>query len=512
MSVATVEPCIKLRGIGKSFGGISVLRDVNLDINPGEIHGLVGENGAGKSTLGKIMGGYYSASRGSIEVFGEPAKAWTPKDALQRGVAIMHQELQLVTELTVAQNVFLGIEENRGGILSGTENSRLASIVAATGFDLQASAKVSDLSIADQQKIEIMRALARDAKIIIMDEPTSSLTADETERLHETMINLRRSGGTVIYVSHFLDNILKVCDRITVLRDGNLIKTGNGACETKETLVSAMLGGAQIEVPHQARPAVNRKNIALEVKGLCSSNGTSNVSLKVGRGEIVGLIGLVGSGRTEIARSVIGADDATEGEVLVHGSPYKNRNLAKSNEKGLIMVPEDRRKQGLILTMPVRANMTLPHLSAFATRLGRIRLRKEWARASELIRHFDVKPSDVDGNVLNYSGGNQQKVLLGKWLLRNPEIVILDEPSRGVDVGARQRIHQAIGELADNGTAVLLISSELEEVLGLSHRAYLVSSGEIFEEIDPSEKSEREVLRSLFHQQGSITQRTRSHN
>ncbi|MDE0306377.1 MAG: sugar ABC transporter ATP-binding protein [Albidovulum sp.] len=480
---------------------MSVLRSVDLDIMPGEIHGLVGENGAGKSTLGKIIGGYYSISDGTLEAFGRPADPWTPKDALDKGIAIMHQELQLVPELTVAENVFLGIEDQKLGVLSGTEKDRLTPIVEATGFEVDPSAKIVDLSIADRQKIEVMRALARNARVIVMDEPTSSLSADETQRLHETMKKLRASGGTVVYVSHFLDNILEVCDAVTILRDGDLVRTAPCAGENKDSLVSAMLGGGRSKIAFPDKSRLKERQSALEVRSLSSTNGTREASFHVNRGEIVGLIGLVGGGRTEILRAVIGADKSTGGEVLVQGKPYGDRSIAESNRRGIVMVPEDRRKQGLIMTLAVRSNMTLPHLSSFATPFGRILAATEKSRSREAIEHFQVKPPDVDGDILNYSGGNQQKVLLAKWLMRDPEIVFLDEPSRGVDVGARQRIHEAIAELAGRGTAVLLVSSELEEVLGLSHRAYLVANGKVFDELVPEGKTEGEVLRALFQLQ-----------
>lgn len=502
--------CLRLSGVGKSFGGVAVLGGIDLAIQAGEIHGLVGENGAGKSTLGKIIGGYYAATTGQMEVFGDPVKNWTPPLALERGVAMMHQELQLVPALTVAQNVFLGIEDKRLGVLAGTENARLAGVMAASGFDLDPNAITSELSIADQQKVEVMRALAREARVIVMDEPTSSLTADEAERLHETMLRLRAAGTTVIYVSHFLDDILKVCDRVTVLRDGRLVRTGDAADETKGSIVSAMLGGDQTETPYPPktiRPDPGMLPV-LEVEGLSAPNGISNVSLTVAAGEIVGLIGLVGSGRTEIARAIFGADRTTAGHVKIEGGDYDERSPAQSAERGIVMVPEDRRKQGLVMTLPVRANMTLPHLKHFTGPGGMIRTALEKKRIRTLIDYFQVTPPNVDGDVPNFSGGNQQKVLLGKWLMRDPTVVILDEPSRGVDVGARQRIHEAIAELAEKGTAVLLISSEIEEVLGLAHRAYLVHDGSLVGEVDPETSSTQDVLWALFHQDQSDNARS----
>ena len=314
----------------------------------------------------------------------------------------------------------------------------------ASGYTLDPSAPVSRLSIADQQKIEIMRALARNARVIVMDEPTSSLTADETERLHGTMKRLRESGKTIIYVSHFLDDILAVCDRITVLRDGQHVKTGPAGGETKASLVSAMLGGGQTETPFPEKrlPTSTQGVPALDVQELSSPAGVHKVSLAIHPGEIVGLLGLVGSGRSEIVRAIVGVDPATEGIVALGGQVYGHRTPALSAERGLVMVPEDRRGQGLVMTMTTRSNMTLPHLKQFSGLLGIMRGRKEKRDVKAQIDYFRITRGDVDGNVINYSGGNQQKVLLGKWLIEKPGVVILDEPSRGVDVGARQRIHE----------------------------------------------------------------------
>ena len=502
MTEQAEAPAIRAKGIGVSFAGVSVLRDVNLDILPAEIHGLVGENGAGKSTLGKVLGGYYTATEGTLEVFGQPTQAWDPHNALARGIAIMHQELQLVPALTVAQNVFMGIEDHKWGVLKSTEASRLTELMDKSGFALDPHAVVADLSIADQQKIEILRALARDARVIVMDEPTSSLSKDEVQNLHAAMQALRDEGRTVIYVSHYLDDILGVTDRVTVLRDGEHVRTASTAEVTKADLVASMLGGGKTETPFPEKAKPVDPPEVLSVKGLASDHGVTNASLTVGKGEIVGLIGLVGSGRSEIVRAIVGADPATKGDVKINGEPYQDRTLAASTRLGCVMVPEDRRKEGLVMTMPVRANMTLPHLAQFSVS-GVVQAGRERSRARELIEYFQVRPPIIDGDVSTFSGGNQQKVLIGKWLMENPGIVILDEPSRGVDVGARQRIHEAIAELAASGTAVLLISSEIDEVLGLAHRAYLVDKGAVVEEIDPETNDEASVLTALFRHQAA---------
>lgn len=504
MAEPAAEIAIRAEGLGVSFAGVSVLRGITLDIRAGEIHGLVGENGAGKSTLGKVLGGYYQATAGRMEVFGHPATPWNPRAALERGVALMHQELQLVPALTVAQNVFLGIEEKTAGILHRTESARMAALTAASGFALDPDAVVSSLPIADRQKIEILRALARDARVIVMDEPTSSLSKDESAQLHQTMRKLRDSGRTVVYVSHFLDDILAVTDRVTVLRDGDHVLTSDTRNLTKGDIVSAMLGGGKTETPFPPRVPTTSDQPMLEVQGLSSPAGVRDVSLTIRQGEIVGLIGLVGSGRTEIARAIIGADHST-GSVKVAGREFADRSPFSATERGVVMVPEDRRKQGLVMALPVRANMTLPHLRRFS-RAGMMRRSGETEKVREWIDYFRVRPPQIEGDVASFSGGNQQKVLIGKWLIGNPKVVILDEPSRGVDVGARQRIHEAIADLAARGVAVLVISSEIEEVLGLAHRAYLVDRGRIVEQIDPGTTDEAEVLAALFrHQSGSET-------
>ena len=499
MTVSGKANAIRTQRLGVSFAAISVLRNITLDIAVGEIHGLVGENGAGKSTLGKVLGGYYAATTGQMEVFGQPADPWNPRAALARGVALMHQELQLVPALTVAQNVFLGIEEKRFGILRRTESGRLALLMASSGFALDPDAVVSTLPIADRQKIEILRALARDAKVIVMDEPTSSLAKDEVRQLHQTMRQLRDQGCTVIYVSHFLDDILSVSDRVTVLRDGDHVLTEDAGRLTKGSIVAAMLGNGKTETPFPDRKVTARTEPALEVTGLTALNGARDLSFTIHRGEIVGLIGLVGSGRSEIARAIIGADPST-GRVRLAGQVFDNRTPYRSTRRGIVMVPEDRRKQGLVMALPVRANMTLPHLRAFSMG-GLMRPAAERQTALEFIRYLRVRPANVEGDIAALSGGNQQKVLIAKWLVGDPKVVILDEPSRGVDVGARERIHEAIAELAARGVAVLLISSEIEEVLGLAHRAYLVDKGRIVEEVDPTAVDEAFVLAALFRHQ-----------
>ncbi|SMH56451.1 monosaccharide ABC transporter ATP-binding protein, CUT2 family [Mesorhizobium australicum] len=500
MAEATQEGLdrLALSHVSKSFYGTEILHDVSIGFRPGEIHALVGENGAGKSTVGKIAGGFYSATKGEILHEGHPVGAWNPVRALEKGVAIMHQELQIVTALTVAQNVFLGIESLRFGLLKHDDAARAAEIERICGFELDPNARAGDLALADQQKIEIMRALARNAQVIVLDEPTSSLTFDEIERLHATMKRLRDDGRTLIYITHFLDHVLEVSDRVTILRDGSVVRTADTASETKATLIGGMLGGGAQEIIYPDLPPLPGPEVPplLEVKGLVSGAGVKGADLIVRPGEVVGLVGLVGSGRSEIARAIFGADPS-EGTVRLNGEDYADRSPEASIARGVAFVPEDRRSQGLVLASPVRPNITMASLPAFLLG-GFLRRRKELANVTARISEFSITPPSMDGDIRKLSGGNQQKVLLAKWVTIAPSLIILDEPSRGVDIGARRRIHDFVIEQAASGKAVLLISSELEEVLGLSHRAYLVHEGRTVKEISPPETTMAEVLNALF--------------
>ena len=489
---------LTLSRVSKSFYGTEVLHEVSIGFRPGEIHALVGENGAGKSTVGKIAGGLYPATKGDILYDGHPVGAWNPVRALQKGVTIMHQELQIVKALTVAQNVFLGLETMRFGVLANDEASRTIAIQRVCGFELDPDARAGDLALADQQKIEIMRALARDAQVIVLDEPTSSLTFDEIERLHATLRRLRRDGRTLIYVTHFLDHVLDVSDRVTILREGSVIRTADTAAETKASLIGGMLGSSTHEIVYPELPPAPEAAVPwlLEVEGLTSPAGVKGADLTVRPGEIVGLIGLVGSGRSEIVRAIFGADPS-KGTVRLKGEVYADRSPANSIARGIAFVPEDRRGQGLVLSSPVRSNITMASLSAFL-RLGFMRIQKELATVRGRIDEFSITPPAVDGDIRNLSGGNQQKVLLAKWATIEPSLIILDEPSRGVDIGARRRIHDFIVEQASNSKAVLLISSELEEVLGLSHRVYLVHDGRTLTDMSARDTTMADVLSALF--------------
>ncbi len=492
---------VSVKGIAKSFGGTRILDDIAIDIAVGSVHALVGENGAGKSSVGKIIGGYYTPDEGTVTVFGTEVKRFTPRDALGHGIAMIHQELQLVPELNVVQNVFLGRESSRSGVLVRGDLDRFHALEKTCEFGLDPLAKVAGLRIAERQKVEIMRAIARDARVIIMDEPTSSLTEDEAERLHVLIRRLTAQGKTVIYVSHFLDHIIDNCDRVTVMRDGRVVRTDPIAGETKKSLVDAMLG-EESEILWPALPPLPGTDVApiAELRNVSTGTGLSGISLTIRPGEIVGLIGLVGSGRSEVARAMFGADTIQTGDFLIDGIVQGAMSVRQAVARGICLVPEDRRKQGLVLTQTTRPNVSLGTLREIS-RGGILNKRLETRRVRDMIAHFGIVPGRVDGEVASYSGGNQQKVLLAKWAVARPRVMILDEPSRGVDIGARQRIHEFIVELARQGVGVLLISSELEEVLNLSHRCYLMSNGRIFAEEPSANLTVESALHRVFLEQ-----------
>ncbi|MCC5975689.1 MAG: sugar ABC transporter ATP-binding protein [Rubellimicrobium sp.] len=497
---------VSVRGVAKSFGGTRILHDIAVDILEGSVHALVGENGAGKSSLGKIIGGYYTPDEGSVTVLGQPVQHYSPREALGMGVAMIHQELQLVPELTVVQNVFLGRESHRLGVLVKGDLARFEALEKTCAFGLNPLAKVADLRIAERQKVEIMRAIAREAQVIIMDEPTSSLTEDEADRLHEVIRRLTAQGKTVIYVSHFLDHILANCDRVTIMRDGRVVRTDPIAGETKQSLVDSMLGQKSDIMWPDLPPAPPPETPPLvELRDASTDAGLKGVSLMVRPGEIVGLIGLVGSGRTEVARALFGADALSGGEYRIAGELQPRMTIRRAAQQGIGLVPEDRRKQGLVLTQTTRPNVSLATLDAIS-RGGVLNTGREVARTRRMIEHFGIVPPHVDGEVARYSGGNQQKVLLAKWAVARPRLLILDEPSRGVDIGARQRIHEFIVDMAREGVGILLISSELEEAINLSHRSYLMSEGRIFAEGPSSGLTVESALHRVFLEQNRRSQ------
>ncbi|WP_309130762.1 sugar ABC transporter ATP-binding protein [Brevibacterium sp.] len=490
---------VELSHISKRFGATQALDDVSVTIRPGQVHSIVGENGAGKSTLGKIIAGVYSPDDGDLLIDGDPVRHWNPGTAQTAGIAMIAQELALVPDLTVAENVYLGAERHRLGFLKRGLNERFAALDAEVGFGLNPRALVRDLRIADQQKTEILRSLARNANVIVMDEPTSSLTAHEMGQLETLMRSLSERGCSIIYVSHFLDSVLRVSDTVTVMRDGRHIMTVPAEDVGKRDLVTAMLGRELDQAFPDRTEAPEPGDVPLlKVSNLATDTGVKDMSFEVHRGEIVGLLGLVGSGRSECLRALIGVDAITGGTVEVKGFDRTGAPPHRMISEGVFLVPEDRHKDGLVLERSVRENIALSSLAARATS-GIVRTSAEIGTARELADSLEIRPLDIERPVGQFSGGNQQKALLAKALAAKPDLVILDEPTRGVDVGAKRTIYDLISRLAADGYGVLLISSEHEEIMELAHRAYLVAGGRTIDHIEPSESTMENVLFRLFH-------------
>ena len=486
---------VELRGVGKSFGGTPVLRDIDLVIRPGEVHALVGENGAGKSTLSKIISGVYSADSGTLVVNGEEVDFGTPREALDRGIATIAQELALVPALTVAENVYLGREPRSGGFVSRKAlRSQFVELAAGTGFTLNPDAPVGSLRTADQQKVEILRALARGASFIIMDEPTAALSGHDTELLHGVVRQLAASGHTVLLISHFLGEVLELADTVTILRDGRHIRTAPAAQETESTLIEGMLGRSLGSVFPEKTPAPIGSAPLLSVTDLVAP-GVNGVSFEVRAGEIVGLAGLVGAGRSEIAHAVYGAVPRTAGSVVVDGVETP-ASIPDAMRNGLFLIAESRKEQGLVLGRPIRQNVTLSNLLGLSAG-GWVRTRVEAREAREALDRVTVLGDDRR-NVSALSGGNQQKVLFARALERKRKVLIADEPTRGVDVGSRRAIYDLIAEQSKEGIGVLVISSDVEEVLGLAHRILVIRAGRVVAELTGDDMTEEHILTAAF--------------
>jgi rhamnose transport system ATP-binding protein len=499
-SEAAAPVHLEVRGLGKSFGATRALDDVSIRVQGGTVHAFVGENGAGKSTLGKIIAGVFPPDQGELVLRGTPVAFRSPREALERGIAIVAQEVALVPQLTVAQNVFLGAEPRRAGFIDrGALAERFARLAADAGFDLDGRAVVGRLSIAEQQQVEVLRSLARDADLIVLDEPTASLSAREIERLHEIVRSLRAGGRTVILVSHFLAEVLELADTVTVLRDGRVVRTGPAAAETEGSLVTAMLGRPAGRVYPEKRPPAVDAAVVLSLRGV-SAPGVHDVSLELHAGEIVGLAGLIGAGRSELAKAIYGAAPLYGGELRRGDAPLAG-TPAGSLRTGLAMIPESRKDEGLLLRRPVRENVSLPSVGTMA-RLGFVRRRQERSAVSAALEQVAAAPI-LEAPAGALSGGNQQKLLFARAMLVAPGVLIADEPTRGVDVGAKHDLYLLIARLAGEGMAVLLISNEIEEILGLAHRVLVMRQGRLVAELTGAAMAESQILEAAFGAAGT---------
>jgi ABC-type sugar transport system ATPase subunit len=488
---------VDVRGVSKRYQGILALDDVSLAINGGEIHALVGENGAGKSTLGKIIAGAVAPDNGEIAINGEVVRHRSPRDAIRAGIALIDQELATVHEMSVLDNVFLGAERLRVGVVDrAAQRARFRELAAQVDLRVDPSVTAGALRVAEQQKLEVMRALARNARLIVMDEPTAALSRVEADRLLQVARDLRSAGVTVILISHVLEDVLALSETVTVLKDGRLVRTSSTREETVESLVTAMLGRSMDLVFPERTPPPPDAPVLLRVRGLSRPPAFADVSFDIRAGEIVGIAGLVGSGRTEIARAIFGADPAA-GTVELDGKPLRARSPGGSVKRGIALVPESRKEQGLAMHRSVRENITMVHLRD-VWRGGILRTRLERRVVQRMLHALDVRAANSSMLVAALSGGNQQKVAFAKWLVREPRLLIADEPTRGVDVGAKRAIYELVRGLAAQGVGVLLISSEIEEVIGLAHRVLVVRAGRIVAELEGEQVDEETIMRSAF--------------
>jgi simple sugar transport system ATP-binding protein/ribose transport system ATP-binding protein len=488
---------LELHEVSKHFGGVRALDGVTLSVPKGSVHALVGENGAGKSTLGRIVAGALAPDGGRIRLDGRDVSFRSPREALDHGVAAIAQEPSIVPHLTVAQNVFLGAEPRNAGFIRRRRlDHAYAALAESAGFDLPGGMSAGRLRTSEQQKVEILRALSRDAQLIVMDEPTAALGAQETQHLHEIVLRLARAGRTIVLISHFLGEVLELADDVTVLRDGRLVKTAPTADETEASLVEAMLGRSLTSTfPTKNVPADNAP-VVLSVRGL-SAPGVEAATFDLRAGEILGLAGLVGAGRTELARAIFGAARIASGEVVLGTGTPLGRNPRRSLRAGLALIPESRKDDGLLFLRSSLENATLSRLGALST-AGVVRRRRERRAGREVLERCGVRGASFSAPVSALSGGNQQKVLLARVLLCRPDVVIADEPTRGVDVGAKRAIYDFLTGLADEGLGVLLISSELEEVIGLSHRVLVMRRGRLVSELAGEAITEDAILAAAF--------------
>jgi len=486
-------PLLSMQGIDKSFPGVRALKSVDLELAAGEVLALVGENGAGKSTLIKVLSGAHLPDRGSIRIDGCPASIRTPLDAQRAGIAVIYQEFNLVPSLSARENIFLGQERTVGGfLLRRHEQRRVLELFTRMGVQIDPEARCRDLTVAQQQVVEIAKALSLDARVIVMDEPSATLTSEEVERLFAIIRDLKARGIGVVYISHRLSEVFAIADRVTVLRDGEHVATRPVADVTRDELIEMMVGRKlENEFPKQPAPIGPDR---LVVRGLSRGAKVRNVSLSVRRGEVLALTGLVGSGRTETARLIFGADRPDAGSLELDGEPLAMRSPRDAIRHGICFLTEDRKAQGLVLCHSTRENFGLPNL-AHLTRLGFVRRAEERAALGRYTESLRIRMADPEAPVRNLSGGNQQKVVLAKWLESNSEIIIFDEPTRGIDVGAKYEIYLLMNALAAQGKAIVMISSELPEVLGMADRILVMHEGRISGEItDVAHATQEQIL------------------
>lgn len=482
------EVILSIKNVSKSFPGVRALDDVSVAFSRGTVHGVVGENGAGKSTLMKILSGIYTKDAGTVVFDGEEIEHTTPVQSLKRGLSIIYQEFNLVNTLTAGENIFLG----RYAELKGMRNihRKARALLDSIGSTINTNKLVGDLSAAEKQMVEITKALSFDSKLIIMDEPSSSLTADELKRLFVIIDDLRKKGVTIIYISHKLDEIFQLCDMVTIIRDGKIIDTKSIEKLTRSDMIAKMIG-REIENEYPERSRCVGETI-MEVRDI-RTRKLKDISFELKKGEILGFVGLVGAGRTEIVRAIYGADKAKELKIFINEKEVKIKNPRDGKRESIGLLPEDRKLEGLVLPFSVQANITMSSLEGI-TKFGFIRKAKEKDIAIRQIKNLSIKTPSPNTKAKTLSGGNQQKCIMGRWLEIDPDILILDEPTRGIDVGTKYEIYLLVKKIAEKGGSVIMISSELPEVLAMSNRVLTICEGRISGEFNPEIDSAHDIM------------------
>lgn len=485
---------LQMKGVKKYFPGVKALDGVDFELRKGEIHALLGENGAGKSTLIKILTGLYSMTEGSIHIKGEEVHMKSVKDARDNRIAAIHQEICLVPYVSVARNIYLGRElKNKFGLMDDkTMEAETQKLLDRLGMDIDASKEVRQYSIAQQQLIEIAKALALDAEILLMDEPTSSLTEKEVTGLFETIRRLKENGTSIIYISHRMEELFELSDRVTVLRDGQYIDTYVTADTNREELVAAMVGRQLTDF--YVKDSVPQDEVFMEVKNLSHAGVFQDVSFTLKKGEILGVSGMVGAGRSEVARAIVGIDKKTGGEVLLEGKVLDIQKPIDAINAGVVLIPENRKEEGLVLENSVRFNTTLAVLKEFIRGIIWNR-KKEESMVEEHINALKIRTPHQEQLILNLSGGNQQKVVIAKWLATAPKVLIMDEPTRGVDVGAKAEIYTIMNDLAKQGISIIMISSDLPEIINMSDRVLVMREGKLAGILEKDEIGQEQIMR-----------------
>ena len=484
---------LQIKGVSKEFPGVKALDSVDLSLRKGEVHALVGENGAGKSTLIKILAGVYLKDSGEIIFGNKPVEIHSSADSLKLGIKVVFQELALVPQMTVAENVFLEsfpLKKNRS-IDWEKMFSRTTDILLSIGLPISPKNRLSSLTVSQQQMVEIARALSHEAKVVVMDEPTSALTPNEIKFLFNVIGKLKKLGIGVIYVTHKLEEVFEISDRVTVLRDGRLISSKDIRDTSTDEVVKDMVGRSIKTLFPKTH--TGKGKVVLSVESLSTEKKLKDVSLKVHAGEVIGIFGLLGAGRTELAKAVFGMDSITGGRIILDGKDLKIGSTSHSTKMGLGLLTEDRKEEGLVLQMSVAQNITLPSIREFSS-FGFIRRKMETERSKEFVEKFSIKTPSLRQKVMFLSGGNQQKVLIARWLMKKLKVIILDEPTRGIDVGAKAEIHRLIDELAKEGMAVVVMTSEMPELLGVSDHIIVMSNGRISGEFERDEATQEKIL------------------